>query len=95
VNGTPNWGVPHWVRSEEYPQPTGNGEMIIWAWEFLRRNHGYRTFWKLNIEPFIDPDTRRISSNRDGQIWPYHDEVKSRFGVDIPSPRKARSHLIS
>jgi hypothetical protein len=89
----PNWGVPNWLRPEDYPRPAGKEKGRIWAWQFLRRNGDCRTFWKLNIEPFIDPfvdqngqQITRINRDCNGQIWPYHEELKSRFGVDLPSP---------
>jgi hypothetical protein len=39
------WGVPDWLRPQDYPAPQGPGAMMQWAWEFLRRNEEFRNFW--------------------------------------------------
>jgi hypothetical protein len=49
-----DWGVPNWLRREEYPSPKGPHEMAVWAWEFLRRNPRYRTFWTEKFLAFFD-----------------------------------------
>jgi Uncharacterized conserved protein (DUF2285)/Family of unknown function (DUF6499) len=37
------WNVPSWKDKELYPASTS--KPTIWAWEFLRRNAGYRATW--------------------------------------------------
>ena len=49
------WGVPDWR--------VGGSKMISWAWEFLRRDWGYRQFWRQEVLPFIDPATGRLRAN--------------------------------
>ena len=76
------WGVPDWLRLQDYPAPEGPGAMVIWAWEFLRRNEKFRDFWVNKVEPFIRADGR-ISMG-----IPYH-EMKEKFGIEDPwSPRQ-------
>jgi hypothetical protein len=84
VNGTTDWGLPDWTKLEGYPMPRGPGEVTVWAWEFLRRNPEYRTFWLEKIQPFIGMDCR-ICRDAAGNWWPYHDELREKFGVDLPS----------
>jgi hypothetical protein len=101
VNGKTDWGLPDWTLKAGYPAPRGPKEMTIWAWEFLRRNPEYRVFWKEKIEPFIDmtggdlPPHKELKARvvpggiyRDaaGTFWPYLDELRTRFGVENPSP---------
>jgi hypothetical protein len=43
------WGVPDWQDASSYPK-RGDLALPAWRWEFLRRNHGYRT-------DFLRPDT--------------------------------------
>ena len=80
-----DWGLPDWTKREEYPTPCDPGQMKVWAWEFLRRNPAYRTFWMEKIRPFrgvngwIDRDTA-------GNFWPYLDDLRMQFGVELPSP---------
>ena len=78
------WGVPDWQNALGYPN--SDRRRREWAWEFLRRNHAYRTFWKEKIEPYVDSGTGRIYTNSCKEIWPHHEELKNAFGVDLPSP---------
>jgi hypothetical protein len=81
-----DWGVPNWLRPEEYPSPEGAGEMAVWAWEFLRRNHRYRKFWTEKFVPFFD-----------GLIWERPNgakELLADFGLTEPcDPRHAYGDL--
>ena len=55
--------------------------MMMWAWEFLRRNEEYRDFWLTKAEPLIPAD-RTMS-------WRYSREMRERFGIGNPwSPRQ-------
>lgn len=38
------WGVPDWHDEAGYPKPS-ELDRFQWRWEFLRRNHGYRSDW--------------------------------------------------
>jgi hypothetical protein len=54
--------------------------MMIWAWEFLRRNPEFRDFWVHKVEPFVTTD---------GRVWPHYKEMRRIFGiVDPGSPRQ-------
>jgi hypothetical protein len=88
-------GVPDWSGLDGYPPPSESEDVCLWAWEFLRRWHEYRNFWKEKIEPFIGANGR-IDRDANGNYWPYHDELKTRFGVDLPSPPHSRrlSHFV-
>ena len=81
------WGVPDWRELGEYPSPTGRARMLVWAWEFLRRNPEYRAFWSKKAAKLIHPDGYIIE--------PFHEAVKEaeeRFGTCIfptnPSSKK-------
>jgi hypothetical protein len=81
-------GVPDWLAAAEYAVARSGVE---WAWEFLRRNHKYRAFWRERIKPYIDlspgsPSPCRIYKNARGESWPYLQELQDRFGVDVPNP---------
>jgi len=80
-----DWGVPDWTGEENYPAPDGQGEICVWAWEFLRRWNEYRDFWLKKIQPFIDMGGR-ISRDTAGNCWPHLEELRTRFGVEVPSP---------
>lgn len=90
IPNTNNWGLPDWTKEIEYPAPTGT-PIIVWAWQFLRRWPAYRTFWLEKIQPFVDKDGR-ISLDIGLQWWPYHDELRTQFGVDVPSPPWTDKH---
>jgi hypothetical protein len=62
VDGLPRWGVPDWQSEVGYPAPKGEARMRVWAWEFLRRNHDYRTFWHDNIRPLIGSESDYFES---------------------------------
>ncbi len=80
-----------WRSLDGYP--SDDASMSVWAWEFLRRSPAYQKFWKEKIEPFIETvrfdhlpgETQTIGRNDLGVVWPYHDELKELFGVDVPS----------
>ncbi|MDQ6704192.1 MAG: DUF2285 domain-containing protein [Pseudomonadota bacterium] len=80
-----DWGLPDWTKQKEYPSPVGPGRMTVWTWEFLRRNPAYRAFWMEKIQPFVGV-YGFIDRDAAGNFWPYLDELRSRFGVEIPSP---------
>lgn len=82
------WGVPDWQRAELYPDPTGRpAAMLVWAWEFLRRNEQFRSFWRNKVEPFIADD--RVGRDHTGRFWPYYKEMQESFGIQDPvSPRQ-------
>jgi Uncharacterized conserved protein (DUF2285) len=83
-----DWGLPDWTKQADYTalrrQLALRGRTTVWAWEFLRRSPSYREFWKDKIQPFANDDC--ISRDAAGNWWPYHDELKAKFGVDRPSP---------
>ena len=78
------WGVPDWPNAAGYLD--GGRSRRKWAWEFLRRNHDYRAFWREKIEPYLDADETRIWRNSNGEIWPHLEELRSAFYVDLPNP---------
>jgi hypothetical protein len=78
------WGVPDWQNAAGYLD--GGRSRPEWAWEFLRRNHGYRAFWREKIEPYLTPDGTRIWRNSNGESWPYLEELRSAFDVELPNP---------
>jgi hypothetical protein len=81
-------GVPDWLRPQDYPAPQGPGAMIIWAWEFLRRNEEFRNFWQAKVEPFITAGGR-IGRDQTGKRWPWYREMREKFGIGDPwSPRQ-------
>jgi hypothetical protein len=80
-----DWGLPDWTKREEYPAPCDPGQMTVWAWEFLRRNSAYRKFWMEKIQPFIGV-SGWIDRDTAGNFWPYLDDLRTRFGVELPSP---------
>jgi hypothetical protein len=86
-----NWKTPNWLESQDYPAPQGwPHAMVIWAWEFLRRNEEFRAFWMTKVEPFVNSDGQ-IARDRTGRFWPYHSEMQSKFGiVDPRDPRDPR-----
>lgn len=53
-DGLPRWGVPDWHGESGYPAPNKSTLPQMWAWQFLRRNPEYRTFWEEKIQPLID-----------------------------------------
>jgi hypothetical protein len=62
--------------------------MMIWSWEFLRRNHSFRDFWVRQVEPFIMTDGR-IGRDQTGRFWPCYKEMQQEFGISDPwSPRQ-------
>jgi Family of unknown function (DUF6499)/Uncharacterized conserved protein (DUF2285) len=69
------WGVPDWRARAEYKK-LKSLTMRQWAWEFLRRNHDYRTFWRETIAPVCD-DSGAIDDGKlqaalnsyDGKDW--------------------------
>ena len=81
------WGVPDWLRPQDYPAPEGPGAMMMWAWEFLRRNEEYRDFWLTKAEPLIPAD-RTMS-------WRYSREMRERFGIGNPWSPRQNSHIPS
>jgi hypothetical protein len=88
MGGSPDWGVPDWLRPQDYPVPKGPAAMAIWAWEFLRRNEKFRDFWLNKVEPFMRADGR-IGRDPTGRFWPYHKEMQGTFGIMDPwSPRQ-------
>jgi hypothetical protein len=78
-----DWGLPDWTRTVGYP--TVHAPVTVWSWEFLRRSTSYREFWRDKIQPFIDNDGR-INRDAKGNWWPHHEELRVKFGVDMPSP---------
>lgn len=83
MNVHSEWGVPDWHEAAEYrTRPARSGRQ--WAWEFLRRNHSYRAFWREKIEPYHREGW--IERNSEGEIWPYLGELRNSFGVELPSP---------
>jgi hypothetical protein len=85
-------GLPDWLKLDGYPQE--DAPMSVWAWEFLRRSPSYRSFWKEKVEPFCEKiktmplgqESEVIGRNAAGELWPYLDELRMLFGVDVPSP---------
>jgi hypothetical protein len=57
---TEGWGVPDWLRPQDYPRPPEKTAPIVWAWEFLRRNEAYRNFWPGRVEEAFDPSVREM-----------------------------------
>jgi hypothetical protein len=76
------WGVPDWRSVANYDPQARSGRE--WAWEFLRRNPDYRSFWRNKIEPYLDADGW-IAYNKSGESCPYLQELQDTFGVDNPS----------
>jgi hypothetical protein len=77
-----DWGVPNWKIETEYQVPSGTRALLNFAWQFLRRNHEYRTFWVEKVVPVIDADGQWIDEpNGIGHIL---DEAESRFGIVDP-----------
>jgi len=88
VKGDPDWGLPDWTNPANYPAPVGRGAMTRWAWEFLRRWPEYRTFWIEKIEPFVVEEGDEVLHDKRrliGARWPHHNELRERFGVELPS----------
>jgi Uncharacterized conserved protein (DUF2285) len=77
-----DWGVPDWLDASAYPQPTGRARMLVWAWEFLRRNPDYRTFWteKAAHHLHLDASARCFVDNDAG---PVVREAEDRFGIGV------------
>jgi hypothetical protein len=88
MNGRPiDWGIPDWTNPDGYPGPRSH--ITVFAWEFLRRWSEYRAFWLEKIQPLIDGNGRmRIGAP---EFWPWHAELKYRFGVEVPSAPWDRS----
>jgi Uncharacterized conserved protein (DUF2285) len=84
VIDTIDWGIPNWTKPEGYPAKDTT-DTWIWGWEFLRRSPEYRFFWMEKIKPFRGVNGW-IDRDEAGNFWPYHEELKTRFGVDLPSP---------
>ena len=76
MSGNESWGVPDWCDEGAYPRPAGRSRMLVWAWEFLRRNPDYRRFWFEEAAQFIDEE----GCIRDG-AGPVMEEAENRFGV--------------
>ncbi len=77
------WGVPDWLRPQDYPAPRGAAK-ATWAWEFLRRNKEYRAVW-LYMESF----NGRIGCDQTGKFWRYYREMREKFGIVDPcNPRQ-------
>lgn len=86
------WGIHNWRDPAAYPQD--DAESSVWAWEFLRRNPAYRTFWEEKCKPYLQEvaylgagggSTIALNRNANGEHWPYHDELMDVFAVDVPS----------
>jgi hypothetical protein len=73
-----DWGVPDWQDASAYPQPTGRARMLVWAWEFLRRNPDYRMFWAEKAARLVGADG--FVSNEAGLVMR---EAEERFGILI------------
>jgi hypothetical protein len=84
ISDTNDWGLPDWTKEAAYPRPAGT-PITVWAWQFLRRWPAYHVFWLEKIQPFLNKDDDCISRDIGGRWWPYHDELRTQFGVDIPS----------
>jgi hypothetical protein len=95
MSPTTEWGVPDWLRPQDYPNPKGPGAMAEWAWEFLRRNRSFRHFWVNKVEPFIRADGR-MGRDAAGRFWPYHKEMRDAFGImgPVESPAKQSNPAI-
>jgi hypothetical protein len=82
-------GVPDWKSSEGYPPI--DAPATGWAWEFLRRNPAYRQFWEEKVAPYIETirdhtgEFSVIGRNVRGEMWPYKEELRQTFGIDVPS----------
>ena len=37
--------APDWRNAKAYPVPAAQTDTAFWAWQFLRRNHGYQVEW--------------------------------------------------
>jgi Family of unknown function (DUF6499) len=85
-----DWGVPDWESATLYPK-FNMKSVVLWAWEFLRRNPQYRQFWKEKVFPYIEEHQDHlgqhsfIGKNTKGEFWPFQDEAKQSFGIDLPS----------
>jgi hypothetical protein len=83
MSSASEWGVPDWLYPRNYPAPKGPNALVIWAWEFLRRNWKFRDFWTNKVEPFMRADGR-IGRDQTGTRWPYHREMQESFGIMDP-----------
>jgi hypothetical protein len=85
MSGGNDWGVPDWLNALQYPKHTTG---VAWAWEFLRRNAEYRTFWTARVLPFVAPDGS-IGDDETGCSAGFA-EAENRFGL-LAGPRDCRS----
>jgi hypothetical protein len=83
LNWEAKWGVPHWLDEIDHPLETQTG--WEWAWEFLRRNHAYRSFWVDKIQP-----DGGVWKNSNGEHWSYLSDLQRQFGVDVLSSPDSR-----
>jgi hypothetical protein len=91
-----DWGVPDWRNATDYPAPKGRGYMLgymlIWAWEFLRRNPSYRRYWR---------DKARHCYTDDGYIdddaLPIFKEAEENFGIAFfpPNPSSGKAPIFT
>ena len=77
------WGVPDWSNVSAYPTPVVENPMMVWAWEFLRRNHDYRAFFDETVRPWR-METGEYSEEADCAIA----KALKRFGLlgFLPEP---------
>jgi hypothetical protein len=90
------WGVPDWTDASGYDcarWKTGH-----WAWQFLRRNHGYRNLWLewINLPEDEDglPDEESDLSNIEGTFISHEgkilDRANAEFGlISIANPENS------
>jgi hypothetical protein len=76
-----DWGVPDWQLQDLYLSPAGRSRMLVWAWQFLRRNPEYRAYWQEKVQPLIEEDGA-LGGSCGGVI----DEVRRTFGLLLPTP---------
>ncbi len=76
------WGVPDWLDASAYPQPTGRARMLVWTWEFLRRNPDYRRFWTEKAARHLHLDALGVRFV-DDDAGPVMREAEDRFAIKL------------